>query len=316
MASLTEEGEGPMDSVTVYAPGSASNLGAGFDCLGVAFTGMGDRVLARRADAPGIRVVASSDPRIPREADRNTAAIAAARVLTRLKREAGLDLELSKGLPLSAGLGGSAASAVAGAMAADALLETRLSTSELLGCALEAESLVSGRHADNVAPALLGGAVLLRGLDPVALTAVGVHPSLALVLVTPAYEVETARARALLPQDVSRGDAVSQASRLASLVLGLERGDLDLVRDGMRDAIAEPRRLPLYPGYLEACAAGLEAGAAGIAVSGSGPSLVAITPAARTLPVARALEEAYRKEGVSAVSHCAQVDTLGARVVG
>src|SRR6185503_3008814 len=143
-----------MEHVTVFVPGSASNLGPGFDCLGVAFTGKGDRVTARRSASPGVRVIAVSDPRIPTDAERNTAAIAAAAVLKAAPDRGGLELSIEKGLPLAGGMGGSAASAVGGAVAADAVLGTALDRASLLEAALEAESVVAGRHADNVAPSL------------------------------------------------------------------------------------------------------------------------------------------------------------------
>ena len=297
-----------------YAPGSTSNLGPGFDCLGVAFTGKGDRVRAEVVSTPGVRVVSVSDPRIPTDAARNTAAIAAAAVLRRVGSGQGLDLTLEKGLPLSGGMGGSAASAVAGALAADAALGAALSKHALLEAALEAETVVAGRHLDNVAPSLLGGAVLVVAQDPPRFARVRVDRSLALVLATPAYEVETARARAVLPAGVSRKDAIAQASNLAALLLGLERGELDLVRASMRDLIAEPARASLYPGYPEAKAAALAAGALGVVVSGAGPTVVAIVPLATSQAVGAALVSGYRAVGIEAVAHEAQVDEAGARV--
>jgi len=304
-----------MDRITAYAPGSASNLGPGFDCFGVAFTGKGDRVTASIQGPAGVRVRAVSDPRIPTDPSRNTAAIAAAAVLGRARSTAGLELEVEKGLPLAGGMGGSAASAVAGAVAANALLGFPLATSDLLAAALEAEEVVAGRHADNVAPSLLGGAVLVLGLDPPRLGPVRVHPSLALVLVSPSYQVETASARAVLPASIARADAVAQAARLAGLVLGLERGDPDLIRGSMVDRIAEPVRAPLYPGYPEARAAAFEAGALGVAVSGAGPTVVALALEGAVASVAPALEAAYRRLGIEAHAHPARVDHQGARVL-
>jgi len=306
-----------MDTATAYAPGSASNLGPGFDCLGVAFTGKGDRVTAVRTGPPGVRVVAVSDPRIPADPRRNTAAIAAAAVLRRAGADAGLELSVEKGLPLAGGMGGSAASAVAGALAANALLEgAGLGRDDLLAAALEAEEAVAGRHADNVAPSLLGGAVLVLGTDPPRLGRLHVSPALALVLVSPAYQVETAKARAVLPGSVTRADAVAQAAALGALVLGLERGDQELIRAAMSDRIAEPARAPLYPGYPEARAAALAAGAAGVAVSGAGPTVLAIAGEAAVPAVARALEGAYRALGIEAAVHAARVDEEGGRLVG
>jgi homoserine kinase len=306
-----------LGSVAVYAPGTASNIGPGFDCFGIAFTGLGDTVRASRTDAPGVRVASVSDERIPTDPLRNTAALGAAAALKRagLEREAGLELRVEKGLPLAAGMGGSAASAVAGAVAAHELLKTRLTRIDLLMAAIDAEAVVSGRHADNAAPCLFGGAVIVAGLDPPEVTPVRVHDSLGLVFVTPAYEVATAQARRVLPADVPRADAVGQAARLAFLVLGLERGDADLVRRAIWDRIAEPRRAPLYPGYPQARTAGLEAGALGVAVSGAGPTLVALVPREARQAVAKALVEGYAKAGINARSHVAEVDATGARVV-
>ncbi|HET8645337.1 MAG TPA: homoserine kinase, partial [Vicinamibacteria bacterium] len=280
-------------------------------------------VLARTAHAPGVRVVSVSDPRVPMEAERNTAAIAAAGVLKRhiARREGrpplmpGLELEVMKGLPVAGGMGGSAASAVAGAVAADAVLGARLPKAELLEAALEAEEVISGRHADNVAPALFGGGVLVLSIEPLRVVPVRVHPTLRFVLASPAYQVETVQARALVPEVVDRHAAVAQAAALGALVLALERGDPDLLRDAMEDRIAEPARMALYPGYAEARAAALEAGAAGVAMSGAGPTVVAVGVGASEA-VGRAMREAYGRLGVEVLLHEARVDEGGARVVG
>jgi homoserine kinase len=303
--------------VAVFAPGTTSNVGPGFDCLGIAFTGLGDTVRAERVDRPGVRVASVSDRRIPTDPTRNTAALGAMAVLRRagLEREAGIELKVEKGLPLASGMGGSAASAVAGALAAHELLKTRLTRADLLAAAVDAEAIVSGRHADNVAPCLFGGAVIVAGLDPPEVTPFRVHASLGLVFVTPAYEVATAEARRVLPAEVPRADAVAQAAHLALLVLGLEHGDQDVVRRAMWDRIAEPRRASLYPGYPQARTAGNEAGALGVVVSGAGPTLVALAPREKREAVAAALVDGYAKAGIAARSHIAEVDAAGARVV-
>jgi homoserine kinase len=299
--------------VRVYAPGSVSNLGPGFDCLGAAVSGKGDVVTARRVERPGVHVVSVSDPRIPLAADRNTAGVAAAAVLRGLPA-VGLELAIEKGLPLAGGLGGSAASAVAGAVAADALFDLGQPRAALLAAALEAEALVAGRHADNIAPCLWGGLVLVLGLDPLVVVPRPVHPDLRLLLLTPNYAVETARARSVLPAQVSRADAIAQAAGLAGLLAGLEAGDLELVRSSMADRVAEPARLPLYPGYVEARAAGWEAGA-GVAVSGAGPTVMAIVRAGSEAAVGAAMQEAYRRSGFETSLHLASIDPLGARVL-
>ena len=304
-----------MDRATAYAPGSTSNVGPGFDCLGIAIAGMGDRVRAERSLSPGVRVRAVSDARVPTDPVRNTASLAAAEVLRRAgDASLGLELWIEKGLPLAGGLGGSAASAVAGAFAADAVMGGRRGPEELLECALEAEAVVAGRHPDNAAPSLLGGAVLVLGTAPLRYARLRVHPGLRRVFATPSYAVETARARAVLPAEVSRAKAVGQASALAGLVLGLERGDGELLRAAMCDHIAEPFRIPLYPGYEEARAAALGAGAFGVAVSGAGPTLLALAPGDAERAVGAAVSAAYQRAGLAAVVHFAAVDDRGARL--
>jgi homoserine kinase len=256
-----------------------------------------------------------SDARIPTDPARNTAAIAAAAVLRHSGEHFGLDLTVEKGLPLAGGIGGSAASAVAGAVAAQALMRKKLTRDHLLEAALQAEAVVAGRHADNVVPSLFGGMVLIAGLERLRLTTLKVHNSFSFVLISPEYGVETAKARAVLPKSIERGDAIKQAAALAALVLGFERGDVELVRDAMVDRIAEPARLALFPGYAQARAAALEAGAAGVAVSGAGPAVLAVVAGGHSEPVAKAMVEAYAKAGFGAKSHKARVDRAGARVV-
>ncbi len=303
------------ETVCAYAPGSVSNLGPGFDCLGVAVAGCGDRVRVRRVAGSGVRVARVSDPRVPMAPDRNTAALAVGELLRRTGRtDHGLEVEVDKGLPLAGGLGGSAASAVAAVVAAQALLGTRFTPLELGAMALEAEAVVAGRHADNLAPSLLGGAVLVRSVDPLDLVRVPVASGLAFVLVTPDYGVETRTARAVLPQLVARSVAVAQAAHLGALLLGLGSGDPDLIRGALVDHIAEPARAPLFPGYAEARAGALEAGALGVVVSGAGPTLVALSCEGLAARVARALEDGYRKAGHAASARVSAPDARGVRV--
>lgn len=307
-----------MSHVTVFAPATLSNLGPGFDCLGVAVTGAGDRVTVRKSDQPGVRVLSVSDPRVPLDPGRNTAAIAARSVLARAEQsKIGIDLSIEKGLPISGGLGGSAASAVAAALAVNVTLGSPLSRRELVLSALDAEAIVSGRHPDNVVPCVWGGAVLILGLDPLRLVSLRVHEKIRFVLVTPAYSVETARARSVLPEVIPRADAIAQAAHLGGLLLALERGDSKTLGASLEDRIAEPRRAPLYPGFGEARDRALEAGAIGVAVSGGGPTVLAVVTNESALidRVARSMQEAYREEGFDSSVFVASVDPTGARVM-
>lgn len=271
-----------------FAPASLSNLGPGFDALGLAITGAGDRVAATRTDAPGVTVTSiawdgalgGGTAALPTDPAHNTAARAAAHVLRLAGATGGLALTLDKGIPLGSGIGGSAASAVAGAVAADAALGAGLDAAALLAAALDGEAAVSGAaHADNVAPALLGGLVLVDPADPTSVRRLVTPDWPPLVVVLPAATVLTRDARAVLPATVPRADAAAQAASLAFLLDALAAGDWAAAGRRMEtDRLAEPHRAPLVPVYAAVCAAARAAGAAGVCLSGSGPALVALAP--------------------------------------
>lgn len=304
------------DRVRVYAPGSIGNVGPGLDILGMATAAGGDSVLMAwsgdhqsQVDDPGHR-------ELPTEATRNTAAIAAMAVLRRAGIDRGVRLSVHKGLPLSGGQGGSAASAVAGAVAANVLSGARLDHVALLECALEAEAAVAGRHLDNLAPSLLGGLVLVRTVQPVDVIRLPVPAALRVVLVHPHQRLGTREARAALPATLPRDLALQQAANIAAMVAGACLGDLALLGRAIDDRIAEPARAPLLPGFVAARRAALDAGALGCSISGAGPTAFAFTDRDDlSVRVAEAMVRAYGDAGVAANAKITQVDPAGAREV-
>lgn len=297
-----------------FAPGSIGNVGPGLDVLGLAVAGAGDTVEIAWHDGGGMLVADAGHPDLPREADRNTAAIAAAAVFVRAGVSRGAVLTVTKGLPLSGGQGGSAASAVAGAVAANHLCDAGLDTTGLLECALAAEATVAGRHADNLAPSLLGGLVLVRSVDPMDLVALPVPDALRIVLVHPAMQLRTRDARAVLPEMVTRQVAIEQAGNVAAMVAGALLGDLALLGRALDDQIAEPARAALLPGFLAAKAAARAAGALGCSISGAGPTAFALVDGRETgEAVAAAMVAAYAAAGLPAIAKVAEIDREGAR---
>lgn len=231
--------------------------------------------------------------------------------------ERGIGLRVRKGLPLSGGQGGSAASAVAGAVATNALLGSPLGRWALIEACLDAEEAVAGRHADNVAPALLGGIVLLRAVDPLDLVQLPVPPDLFVVLVRPDQRMRTADARAVLPREVPRAVALHQAAQVGAMVAALAAGDYELLGRAIDDRIAEPARAGLLPGFAEAKAAALEAGALGSSISGSGPTAFALARGReRAERVAAAMVASHAAGGRRAESVVGAVDRRGARLTG
>ena len=261
----------------VFGPASLSNLGPGFDTLGLCLKGVGDIVEARFASESGIFITSSAP--IPQVAEENTAGRAAQIVMTKAGDKRGLHLHIKKGIPLGSGIGGSAASASAGAWAANLLLGKPFSKEELAYAVLEAERLASGGtlHGDNALPSLLGGLVLTSPVNPMDYRRVDISGGLPLVVVLPKRSILTADARMILPEAIPRIDAVYNASDLVFMLHALVTGNWEAVAPYMmRDRIVEPVRASLVPCYDAVRKSALEAGACGVALTGSGPAMFAI----------------------------------------
>jgi homoserine kinase len=308
-----------MISVTAFAPATVSNVACGFDVLGFPLESPGDEVMARFAPS-GVRIddILNDGGRLPRDASRNTAGVAVLALLTTIGERRGVALTIRKGLPLSSGLGGSAASAVAAVVAVDALVGAKTPIDTLMSCALEGERLGAGSaHADNVAPCLCGGFVLVRRASPPDVIRLPVPAGLTAVVVHPDLEIETAKARALLGETVPLADAIRQWANLGALVDGLHRSDFSLISRSLEDTIAEPRRAPLVPGLALIKRAAADAGALGCSLSGSGPSLFALCASPEIAnTVAAAMAAAVRTQiGGEPQCYVSPIATKGAHVV-
>jgi len=305
-------------AIRVFAPATVANLGPGFDVLGLALAEPGDRVVAAPSDRPGVRIreIHGDGGALPRDPEANTAGIAARSVLERAGARIGVELELHKGMPLGSGLGSSAASAAAAALAVNLLCPTPLPPTGLVEACLDAEAAVSGRHADNVAPALLGGLVLVRSTEPLDLVPLPLPDGLCVTVVTPEFELPTRRARAALPREVSLSRMVRTNANLAALIHALHSGDLALLGRSLVDEIVTPARAALIPGGPEVILAALEAGAVGSSISGAGPSVFALCRSSGSAArVAAAMARAFERAGLPATSIVSPLRCPGARVI-
>ncbi len=307
-------------SVRVFAPASVSNLGPGFDIFGLALERPGDEVVVRAVAGTGIvsLSVTGDGGRVPTDPLRNAAALAVQGVLDRLGSDAGVAIEVRKGIPLASGLGGSAASAVAGAVAADALLGGGLDRIALLECALIGESKGSGAdHADNAAPSLAGGFVLVLPGQPTRMVKLPTPPEMVVAVAHPALEVETLGARVILGETIPLAAGIRQWGNAAGLVAAFFEGDWELIARCVRDAVAEPARAGLVPGFRRVKASALAAGAVAAGLSGSGPSVFALcrgSLAAET--AAAAMAEAFQLEaGVESDIVISGANAAGARIL-
>ncbi|HEV8242314.1 MAG TPA: hypothetical protein VGS57_23310 [Thermoanaerobaculia bacterium] len=339
-------------AAAAFAPGSIGNAGPGFDVLGLAIDGVGDTVSVRLATVGPSRVesVTGRDAgEVPCDCAANSAAIAAREYLRRRGIAGEIVIRIDKGLPLSGGLGGSAASSVAGAFAAHllacALDDARNSgettraddaggakrraderdaspdddaralesdvVADLLAAALAGETAVAGPHLDNIGPSLLGGLVLSRSVEPIDVVPLTVAAPWWLALWTPQVRVETRAARAILPAQSDRGLWVRQMANTAALVHAFAAGDGALLARALDDGYAEPLRAPLIPHFHAVKAAAIGAGAFGGSISGSGPTVFAIAADETT---ARGAAAAMQRAGeVGSTIHAGAIARRGAR---
>ncbi len=309
------------DYATAFAPASIGNVGVGFDILGLAIVGAGDRVVARRIDSAGVTIkeIRGLDgdihPYLSTDPEHNTASIAAMALWQDKGDQSGVELIVHKGVPPSSGMGSSAASAVAAAVAVNALLDDPLPEIELLPYALKGEEYASGAiHADNVAPSLLGGLVFCpKALLPQAYS-LPTPEGISSVLVHPEFLVETAEQRRILARTYSLEQWREQQSYLAGFIAGCEQNDPDLIRRCLKDVIIEPQRKAAVPCFDAVKAAALDSNALGCSLSGSGPGIFALCVDDEAHNAATAMEQACRDMGYECQSWVSPMANPGAHL--
>jgi len=271
-----------LKEVRVFAPATVANMICGFDILGFAVDKPGDEVYMERVDQTGVRIrsINGDEGRLPLDPDKNTVSACVKMLLKHLglEDEIGVEIELTKHMPIGSGLGSSSASTVAGLFAINTLLGNPLTKNELMPFCVEGERLACGHgHADNVAPALMGGITLIRGYEPLDIINLPVPEDLVAGIVFPQVDVPTRDARQLIKEKVALKEAVTQWGNIAGLVAGLYRSDYELISRSMHDVLIEPTRAILIPEFYEMKRIALEAGVMSFGISGSGPSVVAIS---------------------------------------
>ncbi|MDN3205076.1 homoserine kinase [Algoriphagus sediminis] len=308
-----------MEKVKAFAPATVANVSCGFDILGFALDSLGDHVILSKNDEKVLRVISikGDGGRLPLEADKNTCSIAIRAMLDDLGSDQGFDIELEKGLPLGSGMGSSAASAVAALVAVNELLGNPYPKNELLPFAMEAERAACGTaHADNVAPSLLGGFVLIRGYKPLDVIKLSVPDNLTCTLLHPNYQLNTSDSRSVLKDRIPLKDAITQSGNVAGLVAGLFQSDYALISRSLEDVIAEPYRASLLPGFDEVKKAMLELGALGLGISGSGPTLFILSEGKEKHEhFVQKAKEIYDNLGLSLKAYFSRINTKGGFVI-
>jgi len=311
-----------LEQVRVFAPATVANMICGYDILGFAVDQPGDEVFMKRSAIPGVRIVSitGDDGRLSYESHKNTVSACVLSLLTELDlvHEFGVEIELHKHMPIGSGLGSSAASTVAGLFAINTLLGNPLSAKELLPYCVEGERLACGHgHADNVAPALFGGITLIRGgADELDVIKLPVPQDLHVAVVFPQVDVPTRDARQLIKDKVLLSDAVTQWGNIAGLVAGLYESDYALISRSMNDVLIEPTRAILIPEFYAMKKIALELGALSFGISGSGPSVVAVTnDIAIAAEIAQAIAAHLTAAEIESFQYVSAVNVEGPKVL-
>ena len=302
-------------SIKVFAPATVANVACGFDILGFALHEPGDEVIARSSDEPGIRItkIFGDKGKLPLDVNKNTAGIAASAFLQEIDYDGGIELEIHKKMPFGSGLGSSAASAVAGVFAVNELLERPKEKRELLHYAVLGEQGADGSyHADNVAPCLLGGMILIRDNKTLDVHRIPCPSGLYAIVIYPQINILTRSAREVLSEQVSLKQHIQQSGNIAALVLSLHTGDFDLLGRALNDVIIEPQRAPLIPHFYTVKDAALKAGALGCSISGSGPSIFALSNNSLIAEqVGQAMEAAFSDAKVESTVFISEINNEG-----
>lgn len=309
-----------MKQIRAFAPATVANVACGFDILGFAVENPGDEVVLTLSEESGVRIksIDGDEGKLPLDPERNTVSLVIQQYLDHIDRnDVGVEIELIKHMPLKSGLGSSAASSVVGVYALNKLLGNPLTDKELLPFAMQGEELACGSaHADNVAPALLGGFVLVRSYHPLDVIQLPTPKRLWATIIHPHIEVKTKDARSILRSDIKMKDAVVQWGNVAGLVAGLMQEDYDLIGRSLEDVLVEPIRSLLIPGFDKVKQEALNAGALGCSISGSGPSIFALsTDEAVANQIGHAMTKVFDELNVQSEVYISKVSEQGPRIL-
>jgi homoserine kinase len=307
------------DSIKVFAPATVANVTCGFDILGFAVDAPGDEIILRRSDSGKVKIIeiTGDEGILPTDPDKNTCGAVIKMFLKDMGSDQGIDIHLNKKMPLGSGLGSSAASSVAAIFAINELLGNPKTVKDLLPYAMEGERIACGAaHADNVAPGLFGGFVLIRSYDPLDVIKLPTPENLFATLVHPQIEVKTKDAREILRKEIYFKDSVKQSGNVAGLVAGLLTSDFDLISRSMHDHIVEPIRSILIPGFNVVKEAALELGALGAGISGSGPSIFALSKDEDIAnKIAIKMKSLYSDFEIENETYVSRINQVGPRII-
>lgn len=306
-----------MNRIQLFCPATVANICCGFDVLGLCLSTIGDEMVIHKTSEKGIRITKITDADLPFEPERNVAGVAALALLQHINTDFGFDIEIHKKIKAGSGIGSSAASASGVVFGINELLGKPFSKKELVQFAMKGEALASGsEHADNVAPALLGGFTLVRGYNPLDVIRIESPSELYATVIHPHIELKTSEMRAVLKPEITLKSAIKQWGNLGGLIAGLYTEDYDLIQRSLHDEIIEPLRSPFIPSFDSLKKVALENGALGCGISGSGPSIFALSKGFEIADkVAFAMNDQFSKTDIPFEIHVSKIDPQGIRII-
>jgi len=306
-----------MEEIKIFAPATVANLSCGFDVLGCCLDNVGDEMYIRKNNINQVRITRITGQDLPKETDKNVAGVAVQVLLKNLKSTLGFDIEIDKYIKPGSGIGSSAASSAGAVYAVNKLLGEPFTLKELIPFAMEGERLASGNaHADNVAPALMGGFSLVKSYQPLEVLSLPTPPQLRVVILHPLIELKTKDSRAILKENVYLKDAVNQWGNLGAFISSLYTEDYELLGRSLEDKIIEPVRSILIPFFDDLKKIALKNGALGFGISGSGPSVFAMCKGDATAThVKEAMQLFYKEKGIDFDMHQSKINTQGIKIL-
>ncbi|WP_294818692.1 homoserine kinase [uncultured Flavobacterium sp.] len=306
-----------MESIKIFSPATIANVSCGFDVLGLCLDNVGDEMAIAKTQSPGIVIKEITGANLPLAAEKNVAGVAAQALIARLEPGYGFEISIDKRIKAGSGIGSSAASAAGAVFAINHLLGSPLTAKELVPFAMQGEKLASGSaHADNVAPALLGGFTLVRSYEPLDIIKIDAPGELYATVIHPQIELRTMDARSILKNNIPLKKAIVQCGNLAGLISGLYTSDYDLIGRSLHDELVEPVRYILIPKFNEIKAAAMEAGALGGGISGSGPSVFALSRGQQAAQnAAHAMAAALHGTGIPYELHVSPINPTGIKII-
>ena len=306
-----------MNEIKIFCPATIANISCGFDVLGLCLETIGDEMIIRKSDVKGIKIIKIVGADLPLETSKNVAGVAALALLEAIDYEFGFDIEIYKNIKAGSGIGSSAASAAGAVFGINELIGKPFTRKELVAFAMKGEAIASGsEHADNVAPAILGGITLVRSYTPLDIIKIESPSELYATVIHPQIELKTSEMRAVLQPMVSLKSAIVQWGNLGGLIAGFYTSDYELIGRSLHDEIVEPLRGPFIPKFDIIKKVALENGALGSGISGSGPSIFALSKGIETANrIAKAMSVVYDEMDLPNEIHVSKVNSEGVKII-